>query len=67
MSGLALIHSANHWLSDECYERKGEFKKLTMSVSDPGKKVSGERIANLEKMTECPALLKIQFLIYCLF
>jgi hypothetical protein len=27
-----------------------------MSVSDPGKKLSGERIANLEKMSECPAL-----------
>ncbi len=27
-----------------------------MSVSNPGEKMSGERIANLKKMSECPAL-----------
>jgi hypothetical protein len=32
-----------------------------MSVSDPGEKVSGERIANLEKMSECPALVMLRF------
>jgi hypothetical protein len=31
MSDLVLLHSANHWLSDErlSYERKGKFKNLT--------------------------------------
>jgi hypothetical protein len=27
-----------------------------MSVSDPGEKLSGEGIANLGEMSECPAL-----------
>ncbi len=48
MSDLVLFRSANHWLSDERLsdERKGKFKKF-----------SGERIANLKKMSECPALI----------
>ncbi len=33
-----------------------------MSVSDPDEKLSGERIANLEKMSECPALVTADFL-----
>jgi hypothetical protein len=31
-----------------------------MSVSDSGEKLSGERIANIEKMSECPALAKMK-------
>jgi hypothetical protein len=35
-----------------------------MSVSDPGEKLSGERIANREKMSECPALMTATYLQY---
>ncbi len=68
MSDLALFRSVNHWLSDKrmsdermSNERKGNSKMNTWPVSDPGeKKFSGERIANLEKMSECPALMPSQ-------
>ncbi len=47
---------------------KREIKKMNAGASAiQGKKLSGERKANLEKMSECPALLKIpaQLIIPC--
>jgi hypothetical protein len=59
MSDLVLFRSANHWLSGERLsdERKGKIQKMNAGASAIyGKKLSGERIVNLEKMSECPAL-----------
>jgi hypothetical protein len=65
MIDLALLRSANHWLSDE---RKGKFKIIMHERQrSRGKKLSGDRIANLEKMSECPALLTTNYLVQTIF
>ncbi len=62
MSDLVLFRSANHWLSDKRLSQ--EIQKMNAWASAiQRKKLSGERIANLEKMSECPALLFIRLLV----